>query len=41
MLNLHNIIEKAAFTWMPQEKADAQWLPGQTAYYFPHTAEKG
>ena len=31
MLNLHDLIELAAFTWIAQEKANAQSLPGQIA----------
>lgn len=31
MLNLHDLVEQAAFTWIAQEKANTQSLPGQVA----------
>jgi hypothetical protein len=37
-MNLHDLIERAAFTWIAQEKANAQSLPGQIAL---HVAKAG
>ncbi|MGA2222205.1 MAG: hypothetical protein ABSH21_10630 [Verrucomicrobiia bacterium] len=37
-MNLHDLIERAAFTWIAHEKANAQSLPGQIGL---HVAKAG
>ena len=36
-MNLHDLIEQAAFAWITQEKANAQSLPGQIARHIEKT----
>jgi superfamily II DNA or RNA helicase len=36
-MNLHDLIEQAAFAWIAQEKANAQSLPGQIARHIEKT----
>jgi superfamily II DNA or RNA helicase len=36
-MNLHDLIEQAAFAWISQEKANAQSLPGQIARHIEKT----
>jgi superfamily II DNA or RNA helicase len=38
-MNLHDLIENAAFAWITQEKANAQSLPGQVASHIEKTGK--
>jgi len=38
-MNLHDIIEQAAFAWIAQEKANAQSLPGQIARHIENVGK--
>jgi hypothetical protein len=39
LMNLHDLIEEAAFAWITQEKANAQSLPGQIARHIEKTGK--